>query len=75
MEAHAKYDDLHPVQALEIMKLYTRTREDEKKVAFATQRSLEYLLMALEACHSHFEPREEELVSVTPSSRSPLMHK
>jgi len=75
MEAHAKYDDLHPVQALEIMKLYTRTKEDEKKVLSATQRSLEYLLMALEACHTHFEPQEEGIGPVTPSRRSPLGHK
>ncbi len=60
MEAHAKYDDLHPLQALEIMKLYATTRDLQEKVMLATQRSLEYLLMALETCYIHFQPSEEE---------------
>ena len=63
MEAHAKYDDLHPVQALEIMKRYATTRDLQEKVMFAAQRSLEYLLMALEACYTHFQPSAAENVS------------
>lgn len=54
MEAHARYDDLHPVQALEIIKRYAVTKEDQEKVTFATKRSLEYMLMALEACYARF---------------------
>lgn len=70
MEAHAKYDDLHPIQALEIMKLYTRTKEDQKKVISATQRSLDYLLMALEACYASFQPEGEATDTVTTSSQT-----
>ena len=54
MEAHARYDDLHPVQALEIIKRYATREEDQEKVTFATKRSLEYMLMALEACYDRF---------------------
>jgi pyrroloquinoline quinone (PQQ) biosynthesis protein C len=57
MEAHAKYDDLHPQQALEIIKLYATTRELQEKVTFVTQRSLEYMLLALETCYTHFQDR------------------
>jgi pyrroloquinoline quinone (PQQ) biosynthesis protein C len=56
MEAHAAYDDLHPVQALHVMKLYTNSEEMVEKVIFATQRSLEYMLMALNACYTEFPP-------------------
>jgi pyrroloquinoline quinone (PQQ) biosynthesis protein C len=51
MQNHARYDELHPVQALEVMKLYT-TKDLEAKVIFASRRSLEYLLMALDACYT-----------------------
>lgn len=56
MEAHAKYDDLHPVQALEIMKLHTHTAAQEERVIFAAQRSLEFLRMAFDACYDNFPP-------------------
>src|SRR5712691_2327688 len=52
MEAHGRYDDLHPLQALEVMKTYAITKELQEKVIFATQRSFEYFLMALEACYN-----------------------
>ncbi len=52
MEAHGRYDDLHPLQALEVMKIYATTKELQDKVNFATQRSFEYFLMALEACYN-----------------------
>ncbi len=54
MEAHAKYDDLHPVQALEIMKVHTHSAAQEERVIFAAQRSLEFLRMALDACYQSF---------------------
>jgi len=56
MEAHAKYDDEHPLEALEIIKIYATTKELQEKVKYATTRSLEYLLMALEACYVSFRP-------------------
>ncbi|MGH7207556.1 MAG: iron-containing redox enzyme family protein [Nitrospiraceae bacterium] len=64
-EAHARYDDLHPIQALEIMKLYTTTKDLEEKVTFATRRSLEYLLMAAQACYTHFQPETVKKQEVT----------
>jgi pyrroloquinoline quinone (PQQ) biosynthesis protein C len=55
MEAHAKYDDVHPQQALEIIKLYASTKELQDKVTFVTHRSLEYMLLAFETCYTHFQ--------------------
>jgi pyrroloquinoline quinone (PQQ) biosynthesis protein C len=52
---HAHYDNVHPLRALQLMKLYT-TKELEEKVIFASQRSLEYLHMALESCYVEFRP-------------------
>ncbi|HEY3198216.1 MAG TPA: iron-containing redox enzyme family protein [Nitrospirales bacterium] len=54
MEAHSAYDDLHPYQALEIMKLHATTSEIQQKVTHAAQRSLEYLFLALEACYAFY---------------------
>ncbi len=62
MEAHAKYDDLHPQQALEIMKMYATTKELQDKVTFVTRRSLEYMLMAFETCYTQFQPQESATV-------------
>jgi pyrroloquinoline quinone (PQQ) biosynthesis protein C len=50
MEAHATYDDEHPIEALEIIKRYAKTKDQQHKVEYAAQRSLEYLLLALDAC-------------------------
>ena len=72
MEEHARYDDLHPAQALEIMKLYTTTKELEEKVAFAARRSLEYLLMALETCYTHFQPQDDREALVAPPHSTQL---
>lgn len=69
MEAHAKYDDMHPIEALHVMKLYTTSKDLEEKVTFAAQRSLEYMLMALDACYTRFQP-EEAGSGVVGSSRA-----
>jgi pyrroloquinoline quinone (PQQ) biosynthesis protein C len=63
MEAHAKYDDVHPQQALEIIKLYTTTKELQDKVTFVTHRSLEYMLLAFETCYTHFQSPNSALVA------------
>lgn len=63
MEAHAKYDDLHPQQALEIIKLYATTKELQNKVTFVTRRSLEYMLMAFETCYTQFQPQRSATVA------------
>lgn len=54
MEAHAHYDDLHPVEALEIMKCQATTPELQRRVTHAAQRSLEYLSLALDACYDAY---------------------
>jgi pyrroloquinoline quinone (PQQ) biosynthesis protein C len=64
MEAHAKYDDLHPQQALEIMKMYATTKELQDKVTFVTRRSLEYMLMGFETCYTQFQPQEAATVTL-----------
>jgi pyrroloquinoline quinone (PQQ) biosynthesis protein C len=60
MEAHARYDDLHPYQALEIMKVHAPTMELQQKVTHAAQRSLEYLFLALEACYASYDSTARE---------------
>jgi len=64
MEAHAKYDDLHPQQALEIMKMYATTKELQDKVTFVTRRSLEYMLMGFETCYTQFQPHGAATVTL-----------
>jgi pyrroloquinoline quinone (PQQ) biosynthesis protein C len=59
-EAHSRYDDLHPEQSLEVMEMYATTKELQEKTVFATQRSYEYLLMALEACYTYEDTTEVE---------------
>jgi pyrroloquinoline quinone (PQQ) biosynthesis protein C len=63
MEAHARYDDLHPQQALEIIKRYATTMELQDRVTFVTQRSLEYMLLAFETCYTHFQTPSSTLVA------------
>ena len=58
MQNHARYDELHPIQALQVMTRYT-TKELEEKVIFASRRSLEYLLMALDACYTRCGSHED----------------
>src|SRR5713226_714609 len=57
-EAHSRYDDLHPKEALEVMITYATTKELQEKAVFATQRSYEYLLMASEACYTYEDTTE-----------------
>jgi pyrroloquinoline quinone (PQQ) biosynthesis protein C len=51
MENHAAYDDLHPYEALEIIKTHATTQEQQERVKHAAQRSLEFLHLALESCY------------------------
>jgi pyrroloquinoline quinone (PQQ) biosynthesis protein C len=52
LKAHAKYDDLHPIEALEIMKLATRP-DEQVEVVSSVQRSLELFARGFEWCHQH----------------------
>jgi len=54
IEAHASYDDAHPIEALEIIKWFATTREEQEKVRRAAMRALEYYELALEACYRLF---------------------
>jgi pyrroloquinoline quinone (PQQ) biosynthesis protein C len=47
---HADYDDLHPHEALEIIKAYATTPDEQARVKRAAQRAMEYYRMALDAC-------------------------
>lgn len=51
---HARYDDRHPEEALEIIKAFAGTEEEQEKVRQAAKRSLEYYAMSLEACYDIF---------------------
>lgn len=48
--AHAKYDDLHPVEALEIVKFSARP-DEQAQIVSDVQRSLELFGRALAHCH------------------------
>ncbi len=52
LSAHAKYDDLHPVEALELVKLTARPDERDD-VASSVLRSLELFARGFEWCHAH----------------------
>lgn len=51
---HASYDDRHPVEALEIMKAYGTTKEEQEKIRQAAKRALEYYALALDSCYETY---------------------
>jgi pyrroloquinoline quinone (PQQ) biosynthesis protein C len=51
MEAHSSYDDVHPYEALEIIKRHATSPTMQQHAKRAAQRSLEYLAIALDCCH------------------------
>jgi pyrroloquinoline quinone (PQQ) biosynthesis protein C len=48
LEAHARYDDLHPIEALEVVKVYATSDADVDSAAAAASRCLRYLASALD---------------------------
>ena len=61
MENHAAYDDLHPYEALEMIKSHATTQEVQERVKHAAQRSLEFLHLALESCYvAHAGPDQDQ---------------
>src|SRR5262249_11807131 len=50
LEAHAGYDDVHPYEAMELIKLCTHTDDERLRVLAATRRGFEYYVMALDDC-------------------------
>jgi pyrroloquinoline quinone (PQQ) biosynthesis protein C len=55
VDVHASYDDRHPDEALEIIKAFAKTKEEQMKVKFAAKRSLEYYALALDSCYEIFK--------------------
>lgn len=55
MESHVSYDDLHPLEALEIIKRTALTEDVQDKVRIAAQRSLEYMRLALQTCYTAYK--------------------
>jgi pyrroloquinoline quinone (PQQ) biosynthesis protein C len=48
LTAHADYDDRHPVEALEVVKIYATDEAEMARAAAAAERSLEYYAIALD---------------------------
>ena len=56
MRNHARYDESHPLEALEIIKRHASCESDRSSIANAAKRSLEYLLIALDECYLAYDP-------------------
>jgi len=56
MKNHARYDEAHPLEALEIIIQTTHSEHEQHKVFHAAKRSMEYFHIALEACYRKFSP-------------------
>jgi pyrroloquinoline quinone (PQQ) biosynthesis protein C len=50
LRAHSHYDDAHPHEAMELIKLLAHTDEERQRAFEATRRGLEYYWLALEDC-------------------------
>ena len=50
IDRHADYDDRHPHEALEIVKAFATTAEEQERVKHAAVRAMEYYALALDAC-------------------------
>ena len=57
LAAHANYDDAHPREALEIVKLATTSADEIRRVHSSISRSLELFERALKACNSSSRSR------------------
>lgn len=51
LEEHAEYDDAHPREALELIKLTVTGEEEQSRVEYATRRSLQLFRHGFDACH------------------------
>jgi pyrroloquinoline quinone (PQQ) biosynthesis protein C len=51
VQAHAAYDDQHPYEAMELIKLCAVTQEEQQQTLAATKRAFEYYLLALDFCY------------------------
>ncbi len=55
LNAHATYDDKHPYEAMEIIKLCATTPEEQEKAFIAAKRGLEYYELALDDCYESYK--------------------
>ena len=55
LRAHATYDDAHPDEAIELIKHFALTSDEQLRVERAAIRSMEYYAMAADACYDLFE--------------------
>jgi pyrroloquinoline quinone (PQQ) biosynthesis protein C len=55
MEAHSSYDDVHPYEALEIIKRHATSPEIQQHTKRSARRSLEYLAIALDRCYQAYK--------------------
>ncbi|WP_207569009.1 TenA family transcriptional regulator [Mycobacterium decipiens] len=49
---HAEYDDAHPREALELIKLTVTDEADQRKTEYAARRSLQLFRRGFDACHT-----------------------
>ncbi len=56
MKNHARYDEAHPLEALEIIIRTTDSEHLKHKILCAAKRSMEYFHIALDACYRKFSP-------------------
>lgn len=52
LSEHAEYDDAHPREALELIKLTVTGEEEYDRVEYATRRSLQLFRRGFDACHA-----------------------
>jgi pyrroloquinoline quinone (PQQ) biosynthesis protein C len=51
LDAHATYDDVHPYEAMELIKMIAVTPEEQARAFKAARRAMEYYLLALDYCY------------------------
>ena len=54
LKAHAAYDDTHPDEAIELIKRFAVTAEEQEAAKRAAERSMAYYAMAADACYTLF---------------------
>lgn len=57
LNAHATYDDKHPYEAMEVIKLTAATEEERQSAFEAAKRAMEYYLLALDDCYEPYSFR------------------
>ena len=54
LNAHATYDDVHPYEAMELIKLCAVTEDDQNRSFAASKRAMEYYMLALDDCYEPY---------------------